>query len=257
MSEILNVKNYSFSYDNKKKVLDNVSFRANNYEATVLIGINGAGKSTLIKCLAGILKSKTGEIDLMGKNINEYKRQDFAKNIAYVPQSISFESMSVIDAILLGRLPYFSHPGKKDYEKVYEIIQKLGIESIANTDVQKLSGGERQKVAIARALAGEAKLLLLDEPTSNLDLKSSYETIKMINSLKKEGMGIIISMHDINHALEVGDKYVVLQNNNIVAEGDVSILTEELLNDLYGLHFHLIQHGNTKHFHIGEEAHEE
>ena len=255
MSEILNVKNYSFSYD-KKKVLDNVSFSVNDYEATVLIGVNGAGKSTLIKCIAGLLKSKEGEITLLEKNIKEFKRQDFANAIAYVPQSITFDSMSVIDAILLGRLPYFSHPGQKDYEKVYEVIQKLGIENIANSDVQKLSGGERQKVAIARALAGEAKLLLLDEPTSNLDLKSQYETMQMINTLKKDGMGIIISMHDINHALEVGDKYVILKDKNIVAQGDVSILTEELLGNIYGLHFHLIQHGNTKHFHIGEEENE-
>ena len=255
MSEILNVKNYSFSYD-KKKVLDNVSFSVNDYEATVLIGVNGAGKSTLIKCIAGLLKSKEGEITLLGKNIKEFKRQDFAKAIAYVPQSITFDSMSVIDSILLGRLPYFSHPGQKDYEKVYEVIQKLGIENIANSDVQKLSGGERQKVAIARALAGEAKLLLLDEPTSNLDLKSQYETMQMINNLKKDGMGIIISMHDINHALEVGDKYIILKDKNIVAQGDVSILTEELLGNIYGLHFHLIQHGNTKHFHIGEEENE-
>ena len=255
MSEILNVKNYSFSYD-KKKVLDNVSFSVNDYEATVLIGVNGAGKSTLIKCIAGLLKSKEGEITLLGKNTKEFKRQDFAKAIAYVPQSITFDSMSVIDAILLGRLPYFSHPGQKDYEKVYEVIQKLGIENIANSDVQKLSGGERQKVAIARALAGEAKLLLLDEPTSNLDLKSQYETMQMINNLKNDGMGIIISMHDINHALEVGDKYIILKDKNIVAQGDVSILTEEVLGNIYGLHFHLIQHGNTKHFHIGEEENE-
>ena len=255
MSEILNVKNYSFSYD-KKKVLDNVSFFVNDYEATVLIGVNGAGKSTLIKCIAGLLKSKEGEITLLGKNIKEFKRQDFAKAIAYVPQSITFDNMSVIDAILLGRLPYFSHPGQKDYEKVYEVIQKLGIENIANSDVQKLSGGERQKVAIARALAGEAKLLLLDEPTSNLDLKSQYETMQMINNLKNDGMGIIISMHDINHALEVGDKYIILKDKNIVAQGDVSILTEEVLGNIYGLHFHLIQHGNTKHFHIGEEENE-
>ena len=123
MSEILNVSNYSFSYD-KKLVLDNISFGVSDSETTILIGANGAGKSTLIKCIAGIQKSKVGDITLLGKNYKEYKRQEFAKNVAYVPQNIMFENMSVIDAILLGRLPYFSHPSKQDYEKVYEIIQK-------------------------------------------------------------------------------------------------------------------------------------
>ena len=255
MSEILNVSNYSFSYD-KKLVLDNISFGVNDSETTILIGANGAGKSTLIKCIAGIQKSKVGDITLLGKNYKEYKRQEFAKNVAYVPQNIMFESMSVIDAILLGRLPYFSHPSKQDYEKVYEIIQKLGIEHIANSDVQKLSGGERQKVAIARALVGNAKLLLMDEPTANLDLKSQYDTLNMINVLKNDGIGIIISMHDINHALEVGDKYVVLKDKRILAQGDVNILTEDLLHEVYDLHFHLIEHGNTKHFHIEGENHE-
>lgn len=255
MSEILNVSNYSFSYD-KKLVLDHISFGVNDSETTILIGANGAGKSTLIKCIAGIEKSKVGDITLLGKNYKEYKRQEFAKTVAYVPQNIIFESMSVIDAILLGRLPYFTHPSKNDYEKVYEIIQKLGIEHIANSDVQKLSGGERQKVAIARALVGNAKLLLMDEPTANLDLKSQYDTLNMINVLKNDGIGIIVSMHDINHALEVGDKYIVLKNNKILAQGDVNILTEELLHDVYDLHFHLIEHGNTKHFHIKGENHE-
>ena len=125
-------------------------------------------------------------------------------------------------------------------------------------NVQKLSGGEKQKIAIARALAGEAKLMLFDEPTANLDLKGQYETIGLIRSLKDKGVSVLISMHDINHALDVGDNFIVLKDKKVLCSGNEEIMPPSLLHEVYGMDFEMVEHGNKKHFHIkGDHEHDE
>ena len=254
MCNILEVKNLTFAYE-KKIILDNVSFSLNEGEVGVLVGLNGAGKTTILKNIANIVKTKKGEIILDGKNKNEYKPNEYASKIAYVPQIINYESATVIDTILIGRIPMFYTPSKEDYEKVYNVIEQLHIEHLAMDNVQKLSGGEKQKIAIARALAGEAKLMLFDEPTANLDLKGQYETMALIRSLKEKGVSILISMHDINHALDVGDNFIVLKDKKVLCTGNEEIMTEDLLHEVYGMNFEMVEHGNKKHFHIKGEEH--
>ena len=253
MGSILEVRNLTFAYE-KKIIVDDISFSLNEGEVGVLVGLNGAGKTTILKNIANIVKTKHGEIILDGKNKNEYKPNEYATKIAYVPQIINYESATVIDTILIGRIPMFYTPSKEDYDKVYDVIEQLHIEHLATENVQKLSGGEKQKIAIARALAGEAKLMLFDEPTANLDLKGQYETMELIRSLKNKGVSVLISMHDINHALDVGDEYIVLKDKKILCTGNETIMTEDLLHDVYGMDFEMVEHGNKKHFHIkGEE----
>ena len=254
MGIILDIKNLTFAYE-KKIILDNVSFSLNEGEVGVLVGLNGAGKTTILKNIANIVKTKQGEIILDGKNKNDYKPNEYASKIAYVPQIINYESATVIDTILIGRIPMFYTPSKEDYEKVYEVIEQLHIEHLAMENVQKLSGGEKQKIAIARALAGEAKLMLFDEPTANLDLKGQYETMSLIRSLKEKGVSILISMHDINHALDVGDNFIVLKDKKVFCSGNEEIMTENLLHEVYGMDFEMVEHGNKKHFHIKGEEH--
>lgn len=254
MGIILDIKNLTFAYE-KKIILDNVSFSLNEGEVGVLVGLNGAGKTTILKNIANIVKTKQGEIILDGKNKNDYKPNEYASKIAYVPQIINYESATVIDTILIGRTPMFYTPSKEDYEKVYEVIEQLHIEHLAMENVQKLSGGEKQKIAIARALAGEAKLMLFDEPTANLDLKGQYETMSLIRSLKEKGVSILISMHDINHALDVGDNFIVLKDKKVFCSGNEEIMTENLLHEVYGMDFEMVEHGNKKHFHIKGEEH--
>ena len=117
---------------------------------------------------------------------------------------------------------------------------------------------EKQKIAIARALAGEAKLMLFDEPTANLDLKGQYETIGLIRSLKDKGVSVLISMHDINHALDVGDNFIVLKDKKVLCSGNEEIMTPSLLHEVYGMDFEMVEHGNKKHFHIkGDHEHDE
>ena len=256
MGIILDIKNLTFAYE-KKIILDNVSFSLNEGEVGVLVGLNGAGKTTILKNIANIVKTKQGEIILDGKNKNDYKPNEYASKIAYVPQIINYESATVIDTILIGRIPMFYTPSKEDYEKVYEVIEQLHIEHLAMENVQKLSGGEKQKIAIARALAGEAKLMLFDEPTANLDLKGQYETMSLIRSLKEKGVSILISMHDINHALDVGDNFIVLKDKKVFCSGNEEIMTENLLHEVYGMDFEMVEHGNKKHFHIKGEEHNE
>ena len=257
MANILEINNLTFAYE-KKIILDNISFSLEEGKVGVLVGLNGAGKTTILKNIANIVKTKQGEIILDGKNKNDYKPNEYATKIAYVPQIINYESATVIDTILIGRIPMFYTPSKQDYEKVYDVIEQLHIEHLATENVQKLSGGEKQKIAIARALAGEAKLMLFDEPTANLDLKGQYETMELIRSLKDKGVSVLISMHDINHALDVGDDFIVLKDKKVLCTGNSTIMTEELLHDIYGMDFEMIEHRNKKHFHIkGDHTHEE
>lgn len=250
---MLTVKNLSFSYD-KKPILQDVSFTLEKGEVGVLLGANGIGKSTLIKILAGVLKNKSGEIELLGKNSTAYKKGEYARLVSYVPQNPTFSGASVLDAVLIGRLPLFTAPSKKDFERAYQAIENVGISHLAMKNTQKLSGGEKQKVAIARALCGDADLLLLDEPTSDLDIKSRYDVLGMMRELSKLGKTLLITMHDVNDALEIGNKFIVLSQSGAIV-GDKNILTEELFHDIFGLHLVKAEHGGHAHFHLNEHSH--
>lgn len=249
---VLSVRNFAYAYG-KKEVLRDVSFDVEAGDVAVLIGPNGAGKSTLIKSVARILKAPQDSILLDGRRLSDYSPNAYARKVAYVPQTPTYDASLVLDAVVLGRLPLFSAPSTADYDAAWQAIERVGIAHLASENVLHLSGGERQKVALARALCAEPQLVLLDEPTANLDMRSQYSVLHAIRSLAADGVSFLMSIHDINQAMAAGNRFVVLRDNTAVACGDEQVLTEELLAQTFGLHFEKIYHGHEIHFHIKEE----
>ena len=240
---MISIKHLSFSYTKDKPVLDDISFDILDGECVVLLGPNGVGKSTLISCILGENKPKTGDMCFDNRKFNEISNKEKSTYLAYVPQLIDGNELTVEETITLGRLPYFYiAPTKEDKEKVNEIISRFGLESIRYKSTNEISGGERQKVAIARAFVQEAKVVVFDEPTSNLDIKSQLSIISLIKEHNKNsGNSSLISMHDINQALKVGDKFIFLKENKIFKICTKDEIDEELLKSIYDVNAKIIK----------------
>jgi iron complex transport system ATP-binding protein len=231
----ITINDVCFSY-RSTKILEDINIKLGSSEILSLVGPNGSGKTTLIKCIDGILKPE-GSIFLGEQEIKTMSRLDIARYLGYVPQSTSGSlTATVFDTILMGRRPYISWGvGESDVEKVLEMMELLGIEDFAMRDFSELSGGERQKVLVARALCQDPKVILLDEPTSNLDLKHQLEVMEMISFfVKKKDISAIMAIHDLNLASRYADKMVMLKKGRIHAAGDpVSLLTTENIRSVY------------------------
>ncbi len=233
---MLKISSLSFKYNKRKPlVLDNVGLSLNDGEIGILLGKNGSGKSTLFKNIVGVEKPLSGSIELDGVDVLELSRTKRSDIIAYVPQNIDFGSLTVFDSILMGRISKFGlADSKKDREVAESIIKDMGLEELALRNANELSGGERQKIAIARALAQEPKLLVFDEPTGNLDIGNERIVLKEAKRLSKEkGISILVAIHDLNAALSFGDKFFFLKDGKITIEGDSSIITKENISDIY------------------------
>ena len=233
----LEVKGLSYSYSRDKLVLDNVSLSVEEGKCVGIIGKNGVGKTTLMRCIISLLKIEAGKIFLDGNDIKLMRARDRAKLISYVPQSITLPDVTTFDAVLLGRLPYMQlDAGANDLRITEEIINALELTDLAFKNVNELSGGQRQKVAIARALAQEPRLLYLDEPTSNLDLKNQIDVIKTIKRVAHEQNKLaIMNIQDINLALSYLDEVVILKDSRVLFSGEVSLLTEDILKEAFGV----------------------
>jgi iron complex transport system ATP-binding protein len=204
-----------------------------------LLGPNGSGKSTLLKCLNRILKPKIGTILVKERNAKELGLKELARFFAYVPQSAAYAFPStVFDTVLLGRRPHVHWGvGARDKEIVSQMLVLLDLEDMAFRQFNELSGGERQKVLLARALAQEPEILLLDEPTSNLDLRHQLEVLNLIESLAREKkISAIMAMHDLNLASRFSDKIIMLKEGQVYAVGEpASVLTPENIKSVYGV----------------------
>lgn len=233
---ILKADSISFSYPNKK-VLESISFSIDKGDCVAILGVNGAGKSTLLKCLNRILKTDDGCIYIEKQNINNMSQIEIAKNMGYVPQRANVSRMTVFDTVLLGRKPYIKvDVTDKDLEIVNDILKQLSLEKYSLRYLDELSGGECQKVVIARALAQQPKILLLDEPTSSLDLKNQIEVLDFIQGIaKNRGISVVVIMHDLNLALRFADKFIMMKNNRIYAVGGKEIITEKTIKDVYSV----------------------
>ena len=249
---LLTVNGFSYAYG-KKVALEEVSFVVEEGTVNVLLGNNGSGKSTILKSIARVIPAKKGSITLLGKDQRDYSPREYARLVAYVPQSPEFDDMTVFDAVLLGRLPNFTSPRQTDYDRVSEALRTLNIQDLSDESVKNLSGGEKQKVAWCRALCSDAKLILLDEPTNNLDLKSKYGILETIKKIAKGGVSVLTSLHDLNESLDLSDSFILLNDKRSVACGDVDILTEELLSKVYDMDFEKVSHSGKIHFHIKEK----
>ncbi|MHC1630868.1 MAG: ABC transporter ATP-binding protein [Methanotrichaceae archaeon] len=233
----ISIKDLSFSYGNNK-ILDNVNIEVGDSEVLSLVGPNGSGKTTLIKCIDHILKPK-GSIFLGGRNIESMSRQEVAKYTGYVPQSSSgVISTTVFDTILMGRKPHMSwRVGDEDIDRVVDVMKLLHVEQFALKDFNELSGGQKQRVLIARALCQEPEVLLLDEPTSNLDVKHQLEVMDTAHTLvKKTSVSVVMAIHDLNLAAKYSDTLVMLRNGKIHDKGDPNtLLTQDNIKALFGI----------------------
>ena len=233
---MLNVENLTFRYSKfSRPVLNGASLELKPGEIGILLGKNGSGKTTLFKNILGINKPGSGKILFEGEDLLKMSRKERARRIAYVPQDIHFGALTVFDSIMLGRISYFGlKSGDDDYAAVEKILVDMHLESFAFRMVDELSGGERQKVAIARAMAQEPKLMVFDEPTGNLDIANEQLIIEEARKLAKEkNIAILSSLHDLNQALSLGDKFFFLKNGVVKYAGGREIITPEVVKDTF------------------------
>ncbi|HCX65792.1 MAG TPA: iron ABC transporter ATP-binding protein [Eubacteriaceae bacterium] len=232
---MINVENLAFSYNKESQIFKDISFHGMKGLCTAVLGNNGAGKSTLVKCLNRILDPQEGQVHVNGKNIQRIGRKDIAKAIAYVAQRNPMDQVTVFDAVLLGRKPYIKfEPVEEDYEIVKSVIRRMGLKDYELRHVDELSGGELQKVMLARALVQQPEVLLLDEPTSSLDLCNQYEVLECIKEIaKSEDICVLIVIHDLNLALRYCDRFLFLKDQNVLSYGDKTIVTEKILKEVY------------------------
>lgn len=234
------VNNLFFSYDGKNNILDDISFEVNKGDVLSVIGPNGAGKTTLFKCLLGQLAPSNGKITIEGEDISQISVRSLAKKIAYIPQ-LGTETFdySVADTILMGTvasLPLLSVPGKEQYSAVKAALDLVGIEKLSDRKMSQLSGGEKQLVYIARALAQRAKILVMDEPTSALDYGNQIKVMNTVKNLAKDGYTILISMHNPKAAIKYSTKTLAIMNHKVKAFGTSNeVITEDFINELYGI----------------------
>ena len=235
---MLTVKDLCFRYSrNGNPVLSGASLELNRGEVGILLGKNGSGKTTLFKNILGIEKPQSGEIVFEGENLLRMNRRERARRIAYVPQHIHFGDLTVFDSVLMGRVSYFGMKASRgDYEAVEKILEDMRLSAFASRSAEALSGGEKQKIAIARAMAQEPKLMVFDEPTGNLDMANEQLIIEEAKKLAREkNIGILSSLHDLNQALAFGDKFFFMKDGIIRYAGGREIITAEVLKDTFDL----------------------
>jgi iron complex transport system ATP-binding protein len=232
----LKVENVGFSYA-ALEVLKDVCVELGASEILGIVGPNGSGKSTLIRCIDKILVPKEGSILLDGAELKKMSRMAVARKMGYVPQAAAqVFSNTVFDVVLMGRRPHLSwQSGKRDEKIVLETLQLLNIEGLAMRDINELSGGQQQKVFIARALAQEPEVLLFDEPTSNLDIRHALEVMEIMKSLVvKKGLSAIMAIHDLNLAARYAGRLIMLNEGRIFAVGSAAtVLTPENISAVY------------------------
>jgi len=233
---ILAVDGVGFSY-NGRSVLKTVNFTVDRGEVVSILGNNGAGKSTLLKCLNRILNPHKGTVLIENDALSRLSRLEIARRVGYVAQKYEGSRFTVMDAVLLGRKPHIKWETTfRDMEIVQRALKNLGLTEYAMRYLDELSGGELQKVVIARAPAQEPRVLLLDEPTSNLDLKNQLEVLSTIRKAAHEqNIAVLIVMHDLNLALLFSDKFLLLQNGTTFACGGMEVMSPENIASVYGV----------------------
>ncbi|MCU0641739.1 MAG: ABC transporter ATP-binding protein [Candidatus Margulisbacteria bacterium] len=219
---ILKVEDLVCGYDRRKPVVKGVSFEVGDGQFVGIVGPNGSGKTTLLRAVTGLIPAFHGTITVGKNRIDHLERRELARRIAFVPQLMEpVDGFTVEDLVLLGRTPYlgrFAFEGPEDYEAVKWAIQELKIEGLKERPTTELSGGEFQRVAIARALAQEPKVLLLDEPTSHLDIRYQVNICKLLRKLRSH-RSIVATFHDLNLASRFCSRLILMKNGELVAQG--------------------------------------
>lgn len=240
---MLKIEGISFAYD-KKMIFENLSFNVEKGKVLGLLGKNGAGKTTLFKCILGLLQVKDGKIIVDNKQIDNISYLERAKLIAYIPQShyptFNHKVLNVVEMganVRAGKLTSLQNDEK---EKAFNKLKILGIDKLADKGYKEISGGERQLVLIARALMQEAKVLVMDEPTANLDYGNQILILNKCRELAKLGYTIVQSTHNPQYSYRFFDEVLVLDNKNILTKGEPKIvLTEKILKEIYNIDLHI------------------
>ena len=240
---LLEVKDLSFSYG-ERPVLNGVSFDAEPNTIISILGPNGTGKTTLLKCLCNLHRPQNGSVSVNGRDILSMPGREVAKHIGFVPQSSQPVMNTVFDTALIGRKPHMQWGmTRKDYEITWEILKALKLDHLALRKSNEISGGEFQKVQIARAIIQEPDVLILDEPSNNLDISNQHRTMHTImDFVRSRGMCTIMTMHDINLAVHYSDKLLFLKDGKVAAYGGMEIVTEDLIEQVYGIESEIIYH---------------
>ena len=235
----IEVKNLSFSYADRP-VLRGISFRAERGEFLSILGPNGVGKSTLFRCVLGLLSGYRGQVLVDGVDARQFSPRESARHIAYIPQS-SHPAFNyrVFDIALMGAasaVPILGTPGREQRERCRWALEKIGISHLADRCYHRLSGGEQQLVLIARALVQNAPILMLDEPTANLDFGNQLRVLEQVRSLAREGYTVIQTTHHPEQSYLFSDRILALQNGRVLLEGPpAQVLTKQVLRELYGV----------------------
>ncbi len=236
----VNAKNIVFGYSSTPVIRD-VSFQAESGEFISIIGPNGSGKSTLLKTINGLYIPESGQVELLGKNIEEYKRKDIAKKISLVPQDTSLDfEFTIEEVVTMGRHPFkgrFEKEDAMDKELIYEAMEMTNTFDIRDRLITEISGGERQRVFIAKALAQNTQIMLLDEPTSHLDINHQIDILNLLRKMNQEkGITIILVIHDINLATRYSDRILLLKKGSIISQGTPEdVITTENILQAYGM----------------------
>ena len=233
---ILNVQGIRFHYP-CRPVLEEASFSVERGEVLAVLGTNGTGKTTLLKCINRILMPAAGTVLIDDESTALLSRNALAQKIGYVEQQRSGSRATVFNAVLLGRKPYIRWDiTQRDMEIAGQALTSLGLADYALRYMDELSGGELQKVVIARALAQEPDILLMDEPTSSLDLKNQIEVVNLIRQISRErGIAAVVAMHDLNLALRFADRFILLKDKTIYAAGGSEVMTPETIEAVYAV----------------------
>jgi iron complex transport system ATP-binding protein len=230
------VNGIDFSYGSRQ-VLDDVSFAVKEKDLVSVLGPNGVGKTTLIKCINRVLTPDAGSVSIGGSDLHRMSKKDIAKNIGYVAQRTETSKTTVFDAVLLGRKPHFQWDvTEKDMRLAGRVLHLLGLDGLALKYVDEISGGEYQLVQIARVLVQQPKLILLDEPTSSLDLANQHMIMHLVrNIVKKNHMAAIMVIHDLNLAIRHSDKFVLMKDGMVYSLGGLEIITPENIKAVYNI----------------------
>ncbi|EBI7650086.1 ABC transporter ATP-binding protein [Salmonella enterica] len=242
------IDSLTFGYSKNKNIISDVNFNISSGDIVSILGINGCGKTTIMKNLIRVLHPSNGYISLNDVFIEKIPSLEVAKYISYVGQFIEKKRITVFDYILLGRRPYIKYKAqKKDYEIVDKVIKDLDLIAILNHFVSEISGGQLQKVAIARALTQQPKFICLDEPTSSLDLKNQLAVLDIVTEYaNKNNIGVVMIMHDINLALKYSNKFILLKDGKVFSFGNSDLMNKQNIRNVFGVDVEIIDFNGRK-----------
>lgn len=251
----LDISHLSFAYSKtSRRVLDDISFSVAEGDLLAVLGPNGVGKSTMFRCILGFLSHYEGDIYLNGNNIRSLDHKEIAKHVAYIPQSTHpVFNYTVLDVVLMGltnQVNLLAAPNRQHIDEAYAAMESLGIAHLRDAGYGEISGGERQLALIARALVQKAKILIMDEPTANLDYGNQFRVMCRISDLAKDGYSIILSTHNPDHAFLYANRTLMIYGGRVIVDGaPEDVLDADLIREVYGVDVHIedYQYGSRRH----------